>query len=114
MVCCEDGRITFICAVDWREGRRLRAWELRQPGWKQTAIAAALGVTQGAVSHWVKRGTAGGGAALRRRTAPGLAPGLTVEQRAQLVDALATGAPAFGFIGEMHDHWRSKKYPCAK
>ncbi len=45
--------------VDWREGRRLRAWELHQQGWKQTTIAEALGVTQGAVSQWVKRGKAG-------------------------------------------------------
>jgi transposase len=79
---------------------------LRLQGWKQTAIAAALGVTQGAVSQWLKRGTAGGVAALRRRTAPGSAPRLTVEQRAQLVDALAKGAPAFGFIGAV---WTTKR-----
>jgi transposase len=59
----------------------------------------ARGVTHGAVSHWVKRGMEGGVAALRRRPAPGSAPRLTVAQRAQLVDALAKGAPAFGFIG---------------
>jgi hypothetical protein len=28
----------------WREGRRLRAWELHEQGWSQTRIAAALGV----------------------------------------------------------------------
>ena len=28
---------------DWREGRRLRAWELYQKGWKQTQIAEAFG-----------------------------------------------------------------------
>jgi predicted transcriptional regulator len=38
--------------TDWREGRRLRAWELQQQGWKQKDIAAALGVTPGAVSQW--------------------------------------------------------------
>jgi transposase len=31
---------------------------------------------------------------------------LTVEQRVQLVDALAKGAPAFGFIGEV---WTTKR-----
>jgi transposase len=92
--------------VDWREGRRLRAWELHQQGWKQTTIADALGVTQGAVSQWVQRGKAGGSAALRRRTAPGSVPRLTVEQRAQLVDALAKGAPAFGFTGDV---WTTKR-----
>jgi transposase len=92
--------------VDWREGRRLRAWELHQQGWKQTAIAAALGVTQGAVSQWLKRGRDGGRVALRRRKAPGSAPRLTVEQRRQLVDALAKGAPAFGFVGDV---WTTKR-----
>ncbi len=92
--------------VDWREGRRLRAWELHQQGWKQNDIAAALGVTQGAVSHWVKRGREDGVEALRRRTAPGSSPRLTSEQRAQLVDELAKGAPAFGFIGDV---WTTKR-----
>jgi transposase len=92
--------------VDWREGRRQRAWELHQQGWKQKDIAAALGVTQGAVSQWVKRGREGGPPALQRRTAPGSSPRLTVEQRVQLVDALAKGAPAFGFIGEV---WTTKR-----
>ncbi len=92
--------------VDWREGRRLRAWELHHQGWKQTDIAAALGVTQGAVSQWLKRGKDGGVAALRRRPAPGSSPRLTREQRARLVDELAKGAPAFGFIGDV---WTTKR-----
>jgi transposase len=92
--------------ADWREGRRQRAWELHQHGWKQKDIAGALGVTQGAVSQWVKRGREGGVAALRRRPAPGASPRLTAEQRTQLVDALAKGAPAFGFIGEI---WTTRR-----
>ena len=40
---------------DWREYRRFRAWELKQQGWSQTRIAAALGVTGGAVSQWFKK-----------------------------------------------------------
>ena len=92
--------------VDWREGRRLRAWELHQHGWKQKDIAAALGVTQGAVSQWVKRGATGGVTGLRRRTAPGSAPRLTTEQREQLRVELAKGAPAFGFSGEV---WTTKR-----
>ncbi len=92
--------------VDWREGRRLRGWELYQQGWKQKDIAAALGVTPGAVSQWVKRGNAGGVPGLRRRTAPGSAPRLTGDQREQLRAALAKGAPAFGFVGEV---WTTKR-----
>ena len=44
----------------WREGRRFRAWELREKGWTQQGIAGALGVTQGAVSQWLKRAAEGG------------------------------------------------------
>lgn len=85
---------------DWREGRRLRAWELHQQGWKQKDIAAALGVTQGAVSQWLARGRDGGVAALRRRPAPGAPPRLAAAQLAQLPALLARGAPAFGFLGD--------------
>ena len=41
-------------APDWREGRRLRAWEPRRQGWKQADIARALGASEGAVSQWVE------------------------------------------------------------
>jgi plasmid maintenance system antidote protein VapI len=40
-------------ATDWREGRLLRALELKERGWKQTRIAEALGVSEGAVSQWI-------------------------------------------------------------
>jgi predicted transcriptional regulator len=40
---------------DWREARRYRAWELKQQGWKQKDIAQALGVSEAAVSQWLKR-----------------------------------------------------------
>src|SRR3712207_5989498 len=92
--------------VDWREGRRHRAWELHQQGWKQKDIAAALGATQGAVSQWIKRGNDGGIAGLRRRTAPGSVPRLSGDQREQLRAALAKGAPAFGFVGDV---WTTKR-----
>ena len=85
---------------DWREGRRLRAWELHQLGWKQHEIAAALGVTGGAVSQWLKRARTAGVAALRRRPAPGRQPHLTAQQREQLPALLARGASAWGFRGE--------------
>src|SRR5690348_11562555 len=88
--------------LDWREGRRRRAWELKEQGWKQQDIAAALGVTPGAVSQWLKRAREGGGMeALRRRPAPGRRPKLTPAQRAQLPALLARGAEAFGFRGQV-------------
>ncbi len=86
---------------DWREGRRLRAWELSQQGWPQRAIATALGVTPGAVGQWMSRAKQGGREALRRRPAPGARPKLTAEQLTQLPTLLARGAPAFGFRGEV-------------
>ena len=86
---------------DWREGRRLRAWELHKQGWKQKDIASALGVTQGAVSQWLARGRDGGVAALRTRTSPGAPARLSARQLAQLPALLARGAPAFGFLGDV-------------
>jgi transposase len=91
---------------DWREGRRLRAWELKQQDWSQQAIADALGVTPGAVSQWMRRAREGGVEALRRRVAPGSPPKLTTEQRAQLPLLLAQGAEAFGFGGDV---WTAKR-----
>ena len=86
---------------DWREGRRLRAWELKQQGWPQRTIAAALGVTPSAVSQWLKRAAEGGVAALCTRPRPGPTPKLTPEQLARLPEVLARGAEAYGFVGDV-------------
>jgi transposase len=87
---------------DWREGRRLRAWELYQQGWKQRAIAGALGVSEGAVSQWLTRAVTGGGPdALRHRRGGGPKPRLGAEQRAQLPALLERGAEAHGFRGNV-------------
>jgi transposase len=101
---CEEARMMqrrFPAPHDWREGRRLRGWELAQQGWTQSAIAAALGVTQGAVSQWLARARAAGPAGLRRRTSPGPPPKLAPAQWAQVPALLARGAAAFGFRGEV-------------
>jgi transposase len=84
---------------NWREGRRLRAWELHQQGWGVRRIARALGVSPGAVSQWLARAQHRGADALRAQPPPGRPPRLTVAQRAQLPVLLAQGAPAFGFRG---------------
>jgi len=84
---------------DWKEARRLRAWELAEQGWKPCAIAAALGVSEGAVSQWLKQVREAGVAALYSRPVPGATKRLTDEQRAQLPTLLAKGAEHFGFRG---------------
>src|SRR5829696_1593924 len=86
-------------ATDWREGRRLRAWELKQEGWSQQRIAEALGVSKGAVSQWMKRAREGGGVqALKRQPTPGASPRLSEEQRAKVPELLERGLrlTAFG------------------
>jgi len=88
-------------AKDWREGRRLRALELSQQGWKQQDIADALGVTQGAVSLWLTRAKREGIEGLRHRKATGAPSRLTPEQRAQIPALLNRGAESFGFRGDI-------------
>jgi transposase len=87
--------------ADWREERRKRAWDLKQHGWKQQAIAKALGVSEGAVSQWLKRGRAGGREALNTHPPKGAAPRLSAEQKAQIPGWLAQGAEAYGFRGDV-------------
>src|SRR6266700_3470221 len=91
---------------DWKEGRRRRAWELKAQGWKQKDIAAALGVSEGAVSQWIKRGREGGVEALRRHVAPGAHPKLSAEQLGQLPAVLKRGAQAYGYRGDV---WTTKR-----
>jgi transposase len=86
---------------NWREARRLQAWELKQKGWKQKDIAEALGVTEGAVSQWLKKARAEGVEGLRHRKGGGPKPRLKPDQIAQLPDLLSQGAPAHGFRGDV-------------
>lgn len=90
----------------WDEGRRLRAWELKQQGWRQQDIAAALGVSAGAVSQWLKRARQGGPEALRHRPPPGPRPRLSDRQKRELLGILARGAEAWQFRGDV---WTTKR-----
>jgi transposase len=54
----------------WKEGRRKRALELKQQGWKQREIAAALGVSAAAVSQWVAETRVRGSEAWRAKPPP--------------------------------------------
>lgn len=86
---------------DWKEWRRLRAWELKRQGWVQQDIAAALDVSKGAVSHWLRTAQYAGLDALRSRPSPGPPPKLSPAQKALIPDFLWHGAEAYGFRGEV-------------
>src|SRR5579872_3012829 len=89
---------------DVREYRRLRALALYESGWQQSWIAEALGVSESAVSHWLKRARQPGATPaenLAKRTPPGRSARLSKEQKAQLPALLQRGAEAFGFRGDV-------------
>lgn len=91
---------------NWREYRRKRAWEMHQQGYKQHAIAEAVGLTQGAVSYIIKRAKIKGESALNHYKAPGAPRRLSEEQQAQLLVELARGAEAQGYI---QDVWTTER-----
>jgi transposase len=80
----------------------MRALELTELGWKQRDIAAALGVTEGAVSQWFAAARRGGrGAILSRLSRCGMTPRLTPEQVCLIPDFLWHGAEAYGYRGDV-------------
>ena len=86
---------------DWKEWRRLRAWELKQQGWSQHDIAVALGASKGAVSQWMHTAEDSGTEALRSHTASGHPAKLTPLQKRQIPEFLWHGAEAYGFRGDV-------------
>jgi transposase len=95
---------------DWKEGRRFRAWELREKGWSQIHIAEALGVTPGAVCQWFKSVAEEGVSALRSSTAKrGPKPRLTKKDREQLPELLEQGPEAYGFRGAVWTRGRVRE-----
>jgi transposase len=86
---------------DWREWRRLRAWQLKREGWHQRDIADALGVAEETISRWLARARVGGPEALRARPPPGRPPKLSPAQKRLIPEFLWHGAEAYGFRGEV-------------
>jgi transposase len=86
---------------DWREWRRLRALQLKQQGWRQRTIAAALGASEVTVSRWLARARQGGPEALLTRLAPGHPPKLSDDQKRLIPEFLWHGAEAYGFRGQV-------------
>ena len=83
------------------EMRRMQAWHLKQQGWAQRQIAQAVGVSEGAVSQWMKRAREAGPEALRRRLSLGAPRRLAAEDLARLPELLHRGPAAYGFRGEL-------------
>jgi transposase len=87
--------------TNWKEVRRLQAWQLKHKGWSQRQIAEALGVSEAAVSQWLKRAREGGPEALRHKRPPGAPRRLSAERLAQVPALLQRGAEAYGFRGQV-------------
>ncbi len=74
--------------------------QLKEQGWSQRHVAAALGVSEDAVSRWLRRARDGGPEALRSRHSPGRPPKLSSDQKRLIPEFLWHGAEAYGFRGE--------------
>jgi transposase len=86
---------------NWKEARRLQAWHLKQQGWPQRQMAEALGVSEAAVSQWMKRARQGGPQALQHRPPSGAPRRLAPKHLARLPDLLHRGPEAYGFRGQV-------------
>lgn len=85
---------------DWREWRRFRAVELARLGWVHRDIAAALGVSEAAVSQWLARLHSDGTDGLLAHPHGGHGK-LSAKQKRLIVDFLWHGAEAYGFRGDV-------------
>ena len=86
---------------DWFEARRIRAFELQMKGWRQRQIAEALGVSEFAVSRWMRNVREHGPESLYGRPRVGAPSRLTTEQKKQIPRLLEQGAEFFGFLGDV-------------
>ncbi len=80
----------------------MRAWKLKEQGWRQKDIAVADGesVKERSVNGSC-RGREGGIEALKAHPPTGMKARLTAEQKAQIPVLLAKGAEAYGFRGDV-------------
>lgn len=93
--------MAIAALTQWYEARRYRAAALHEQGWKQCDIAAALGVTRGAVSQWLKTAHEAGPTALAAQARSGAPRRLSKQDLWLLPDLLSHGAEAYGFSGEL-------------
>ena len=79
----------------------MRALSLKHDGWSQRVIAAALGVSEPAVSQWLTAARRGGPKALRSHPTPGRECRLTRQQKWLIPEFLWHGPEAYGFRGQV-------------
>lgn len=92
---------TRTTPLSWREGCRIRAYELSLDGWTETAIAGVLGLSQSGVSRMLKRAREQGVDSLCAPHAGGRPPRMTPAQVEELRTLLTQGATAHGFVGDV-------------
>jgi transposase len=88
----------LTAATTWKEGRRLRAWQLHLQGWSHRLLADALGVSQAAISQWIAAANESGVEGLRAHSRRGQGSRLSVVQRPQRPALLQRGAEAYNFV----------------
>ena len=92
--------------TEMKEWRRKQALQLKEQGWNYQEISQSLGVTKGAISHWMKRVEQLGEEGLVARPHTGSPAKLSEEQQRLLSEYLSHGAEAYGFRGEI---WTSRR-----
>jgi transposase len=84
-----------------RQARRLQAADLFTQGARAVEVARQLGVSKQSASRWHAAWTAGGALALHSKGPHGVRPRLSAADLERLAAALAQGASAYGFTGEV-------------
>ena len=79
------------------EQRRRLAVQRVNGGWKQTDVAAFLGVTERAVTRWMAAYRKGGDAAIAAEPTPGRPPKLSGRRERAVLAWLAKSPEAFGY-----------------
>jgi transposase len=74
---------------------------MHEQGWRACDIAAALGVTRGAVSQWLKTAREAGLAGLAAQPRSGAPRRMSKQDLWLLPDLLSHGAEAYGFTGDV-------------
>jgi transposase len=82
---------------NWKAWRRKRAIELLIQGWNESEIAKIFGVTQSAVSQWIKLGQD----AAMNEDRRGRPCQLDIRQKNMIPEFLSHGAEAYGFKGDV-------------